>query len=288
VEHYVTHEPGYAAVDEGCTERITVELYPLKKGWTAFARYSGREREEKVDVLYYDELPRFAERVVAALLYGKDIATTATLRTVLQADSVRRYRTIKGLHYFSFAIGGAVRVAELPSYDRDNQAVSEKWRVLTPLTFAMGYRGRFNAWALDSYVRGSVGLQRLSLQADAGGNHVGHVDLGGMFDVALHFLRYYEPHGMISFYYGAGAQFDLTVLTSIRPSMADGERDQIVGGGLNVDLVIGFEFLRASGVQFFLQLVAAAPVWIFDNQSRYSRHIEAYTPEVGLALGILL
>jgi hypothetical protein len=133
-----------------------------------------------------------------------------------------------------------------------------------------------------------VGLQRLSLQADTAGNHAGHVDLGGGFDLGLHFLRYYAPHGMISLYYGAGAQFDLTVLTSIKPASAGDERDLITGGGLNVDLVIGFEFMRASAVQFFLQLVASAPVWAFDNQSPYSRHIKAYVPEVGLALGLLL
>src|SRR4051812_29174171 len=36
LQYEVTHEPGFAAVDEGCTQRLTVELYPLESGWTVF------------------------------------------------------------------------------------------------------------------------------------------------------------------------------------------------------------------------------------------------------------
>lgn len=288
VEHFVTHEDGYEAVAQGCAERIQIELYPLQRGWTAFARYSRRAQEEKVDVVQYEELPRFAERVVRALLFGKDIATTADLRTILGADSIRRYRTIKGMHFFTFAIGTAIRVGMLPTYQRDTSEVKADLRDMEPLAIALGYRGRFNAWGLDIAARGGVGLQRLSLRADAQGNHERHVDLGGLFDVTLHFLRYHRPHGMISFYYGGGAMFDLTVLESILPAGSREDRERIVGGGLNIDGVLGFEFMRASGAQFFIQLCLSLPTWVFNSQSRHSDRIRTYMPEASVAVGLML
>ena len=57
-EYEVTHEPGFAAVDDRCEQRMTVELYPLESGWTVFARYSGTEREEKIDHAELDEFAR--------------------------------------------------------------------------------------------------------------------------------------------------------------------------------------------------------------------------------------
>jgi hypothetical protein len=63
IEYHVTHEPGFESVKSGCSQTVTVELYPVKHGWTVFARYSGNGREEKVDVVRLDELGTFAERV---------------------------------------------------------------------------------------------------------------------------------------------------------------------------------------------------------------------------------
>ena len=54
-----------------------------------------------------DEAPRLDDEAKARmkeLLKGKDISTTANLRTILTADSLRKYRTIKGTHHFTFTI----------------------------------------------------------------------------------------------------------------------------------------------------------------------------------------
>ena len=64
LEHFVTHERGFAAVEEGCQDELIVELYPLREGWTAFSRYTGTGREERVDQLYAAELSAYAERAV--------------------------------------------------------------------------------------------------------------------------------------------------------------------------------------------------------------------------------
>ncbi len=44
IEHYVTREAGFDAVEAGCVQRVTVELYPLAEGWTLFAKRSERFR----------------------------------------------------------------------------------------------------------------------------------------------------------------------------------------------------------------------------------------------------
>lgn len=283
VEHYVTHAKGYLAVQDGCSERITIEMYPVKGGWTVFARNSKRAREEKVDLVEYGELPRFAERVVTALLKGIDISTTADLRTILKADSIRKYRTIKGSHHFTFTLGTAFKVGKLQTFE--NGGVSRKVRALAPLTFSIGYRGRFNAWGLDLYTRGGVGLQRESALRNTGG---GHVDLDGLWSIGLSFLRYHSPHGMMSVYYGAGALFDLTVFSAIKPESERGakDRDRLTGGGLNLQLVLGVEFMRASPAQFFLQAVISAPVYLFQMATEYT-HINAYIPEFSATVGIM-
>ena len=41
LEYEVTHEPGFAAVDERCEQRLTVELYQLESGWTVFGALLG-------------------------------------------------------------------------------------------------------------------------------------------------------------------------------------------------------------------------------------------------------
>src|SRR6185437_4715264 len=56
IEHFVSHEKGFVAVQSGCQATISVELYPLVDGWTVFARYSGTGREERVDRLLPNEL----------------------------------------------------------------------------------------------------------------------------------------------------------------------------------------------------------------------------------------
>lgn len=284
VEHFVTHEKGFEAVQSGCKERITIELYPVTKGFTVFARYTKRGQEEKVDIIEYEEFPRFAERVVLSLLYGKSIEQTANLRTILKADSLRHYKTIKGSHYFTFMLGSSVRVGPLPTV-RSSGAAEEKVRVLTPMVFSMGYRGRFNAWGIDAYVRGGVGLNRKSVLGNPQG---GHVDLDGMFGLGIHFLRYHNPHDMISFYYGGGAIFDLTVFSSIRAeeNRSHNDRDRITGGGLNLNGVLGFEFMRASAAQFYLQLVLSLPVYIFESQSR-SGELDTWLPETSVQIGIM-
>src|SRR5882672_5504359 len=138
MEYHVTHEPGFESVGKGCAETLVVELYSVKNGWTAFARYSGNAREEKVDVVRLDELGVFAERVTTALLRDKTVSQTLTRTTVLRADSDEHSRQVKVRTHFLLGIGSGVRVGELPTAPNPEDPAEMQFRAETPLGFAIG------------------------------------------------------------------------------------------------------------------------------------------------------
>jgi hypothetical protein len=82
VEYEVTHLDGFEAVPRGCSQTVTVEMYPLPDGWTVFARYTGTAREEKVDRVQVDELGALAQRLTDALLYDKSVSETINRQNV--------------------------------------------------------------------------------------------------------------------------------------------------------------------------------------------------------------
>ncbi|HEY5959572.1 MAG TPA: hypothetical protein VIV60_23620, partial [Polyangiaceae bacterium] len=105
IEHFVTHEQGFIASQNECAQTVTVELYPLKVGWTAFARYSGTGREERVDQLLPTELSQFAERSVLALLHDVPIGMTVDRDNVLWSDSLKSTQRIRGRGHLMLGVG---------------------------------------------------------------------------------------------------------------------------------------------------------------------------------------
>lgn len=287
VEYEVTHEVGFKAADNTriCDQHLTIELYPLRSGWTVFARYSGHSREEKVDHVQLDEFVALAQRLGTALLRDKAIHDTMTRQTVLRDDSEGRLRTIEGQGHFVFALGTQLRVGSLPTTQGANAAVSDELRYLAPLSLQLGYRGKYQAWGLDVFARGALATNERAPKRNQRG---GHVDMEGAASLGIHFLRYTDAQGMSSFYYGGGAQFELSRYSVIR---AEGDRefedrDSILGGGLNADLVLGVEFMRASSVHFFLQAELNIPTYRFDSDVD-AGGLDSYLPGGLAQIGIV-
>ena len=230
LEYEVTHEPGFVAVEDKCEQRITIELYQLESGWTVFARYSGTEREEKVDHAELDEFAELAQRVVFALLRNKPITHTITRENVLRADSEQNLRTINGTGHLLFGMGTSMRVANLPTAQtRDTQAASET-RFITPVSIQIGYRRKLRAWGLDAFGRLNLGTESTGVHSNDLG---GHVDYSKSGLLGLHFLHYTDAPGVNSFYYGGGAAFEIAQFQVIRPvaQRTFESRDSLVGGG---------------------------------------------------------
>jgi hypothetical protein len=284
IEYYVTHERGFVAVAEGCEEKLDVELYPLRQGWTAFARYSGTSREERVDYLYADELSQFAERAVLALLYDKPISTTILRDTVLRADSKRAVQRIHGTNHFVLALGTQIRGGKVPSaLDDPTAPTADQIRIFTPITLSLGYRGKFENWGIETLFELAVGTQKTGTRENIQG---GAVDYGGSMSFAIHFLRYLNPRGLSSWFLGAGGRFEAIWFYQITQGGDNGERATLFSGGFDVDLITGVEFMRASKVHFYLEGVVMVPAYLVQNGDGPQK-ISTWLPGVGLTLGML-
>ncbi len=284
IEHFVSHEKGFVAVQSECQATIFVELYPLVDGWTVFARYSGTGREERVDRLLPNELSQFAERVATSLLYGKPISATINRENVLVSDSKEYAQRIHGSSHFFMGVGTQVRAGRFPTAAANGLAV-DQFRVFSPVSAFMGYRGRFEGWGLEAGAIGGMGTAQTSIQNNPGG---GHIDFAGDAGLQLHFLRYFDPRGLTSFYYGAGSTFELLVFQAIAAQnmRQDGTRSYLLGGGVDVDLLLGWEFMRASTAQFFLQAEAQLPAYVLSNENQ-NGEIHTWFPAMGLKLAVM-
>lgn len=275
----ITHRDGFEAVDEDCSERVEVEIYPIEIGWTLFARYSGTRREEKIDTLRRDELGAVAQRVVDALFDDVSLEETLTRRTVLRSDSEGELRRIHGDAQFQAAIGTGLVFGELPT--ARGGSVSDRIRVMAPLELSLGVRNRFTAWALDAHIGASVGTNR-EAQTDASR---GHVEYGGGFHAALHFVRYLRPEAINSFYVGGGASFRLHYFRVLGGDVRGA--DGLFGGGLNLDVLLGVELMRASGVRFLVELQAHVPTYAIDSANDFGG-VTAYLPGASVVIGLLI
>ncbi|MEZ4464710.1 MAG: hypothetical protein R3F43_09465 [bacterium] len=256
VRYEVTHEVGFEAVQEGCGERMTVELYPLRDGWTVFARYSGHAREEKVDQVQLDEFVPLSQRLARALLRDQPITDTITRETVLRADSEADLRTIDGSGHFVLALGTTCGSARCP---RPAAAPSARRRATSPPSACSSATAAdYKAWGVDFFTRGSLGSSQAAPRQNPTG---GHVDFDGSGALGLHFLRYFDAEGVTSFYLGGGAQFELALYSIIRAEedRKDGDRERFFAGGINADLILGYEFMRASSVHFYLRARPTCP-----------------------------
>jgi hypothetical protein len=281
-EHFITHEKGYEAVQEKCDERIRVELYPLAEGWTAFARYTQNGREERADQLFAHEISQFAERAVHALLRDVPISDTIKRDNVLKSDSMKSVQRIKGTNHFVIGLGTQIRggnfatAGELPA-----DTAREKIRVFTPMTIATGYRGKFENWGIEAMIQVGIGTSRTAASENTNG---GHVDFVWSTGLILHFLHYISPRGITSAYLGAGADFELLGFAAVKADQKD--RSTLLGGGLDVDLIFGWEFMRASAVQFYLQAELNLPAYVLDNEDEHGG-IHTWFPTASVKLGVI-
>jgi hypothetical protein len=284
LEYEVTHENGFMAVADGCQQHLVVELYQLESGWTVFGHFG--EREEKVDRAELDEFVELAQRLAFALLRGRTVGQTITRENVLRSDSERDLRTVEGTGHFIFGMGTEVRLAQLPTAQGQSLPAASELRLLTPVSVQAGYRRKLHAWGFDAFGRVDLGTEQTGIHDNDLG---GHVDYSFSLSAGLHFLRYLDAPGINSFYFGGGAAFELAFFDAIRPlaeRTATTDRDVLVGGGLNVDLLVGYEFLRASSIHFFGQLELDVPTYLLKTEND-SGSIDTYMPGAVAQIGII-
>jgi hypothetical protein len=288
MEHFVTHERGFIAASQGCKQRIVVDLYPLRLGWTAFARYSGTGREERVDQLLPTELSQFAERSVLALLHDLPISETVDRNNVLWADSLKATQNIRGRGHVVIGVGTRLRGGTFDSAVIDQSSSSfgdteQSFRLFTPMLMNVGYRGQFEEFGVEVAGELDIGTSQTAARRNPSG---GHIDLGGSAGIVLHAVRYSNVRGLTSLYYGGGATFALHWFSAIR---AEGDRETssratLWSGGLDVDAVLGYEFMRASTISFFVQSELNVPAYAVRSENNTGA-INTWFPGAALKIG---
>jgi hypothetical protein len=241
-----------------------------------------------VDQLFPSELSQYAERAVLALLEDVPISATINRENVLRADSQKSVQRVKGSNHFVLNLGTQLRGGYFDTTIEDGERAGEvesKLRVFSPLKTGLGYRGRFESWGLEAMAHVGIGTQKTSIKENPGG---GHVDLGGDAGLAVHFLHYFNPRGLTSFYLGAGSTFELLWFRAIKDANhREGDsHTTLVSGGLDVDGVLGWEFMRAAAVQFYLQGEINAPAYAVQSEDNYAS-IDTWFPGISFKLGVV-
>jgi len=205
---------------------------------------------------------------------------------VLKDDSRRRVQRVKGSSHFILELGTRLLVAMADQVIESGERQGELERKLTlfhPIEFGLGYRGRFESWGLEITNHAAIGLNQTSSSRNPGG---GHIDYGGNAGLAIHFLRYHNPRGLTSFYGGAGASFDLLWFRVINPATSADRHSTLFSGGLSGQGVIGWEFMRAAAVQFFLQGELNIPAYLVRTENSVGR-MKSWAPGVTLRIGMV-
>jgi hypothetical protein len=163
--------------------------------------------------------------------------------------------------------------------------VASELRILTPISIQVGYRRKLRAWGLDAFGRLNIGTENTGVHNNEMG---GHVDYSWSGLLGLHFLHYMDAAGINSLYFGGGAAFEIATFDVIKPLASQGidARDTLTGGGLNIDLLVGYEFLRASSVHFFCQVEVDAPAYILKTEND-SGSINTYMPGAMAQIGVI-
>ncbi len=285
LEHFVTHERGFEAVKTDCEQRVMVDMYPLRLGWTVFASYTGTGREERVDQLLPTELSQFAERSALALLRDVQISETVDRNNVLWADSLKSTQSIRGRGHVEVGVGTRLRGGQFHTVNDAGSASATEFRPFTPVLAMIGYRGQFEAFGVEAAGEADIGTNQVAAQRNPTG---GHVDYGGSVGFSLHALRYFNPRGLSSLYVGGGATFALHWFQIAKPEMdrGSGSRSTLWSGGLDVDGVLGYELMRASAISFYLQGEINVPAYAVRNENA-AGSVNTWFPGAALKLGTI-
>ena len=89
-------------------------------------------------------------------------------------------------------------------------------------------------------------------------------------------------------YLGAGTTFGLQWLTTVLPQAErySSDRRTWLSGGLDVDLLIGTEFMRASRAQFLIQGMLHLPAYVVNQEDSLSK-VLTWMPGFTLQLGVM-
>lgn len=273
MEYTISHEQGYISVKQNCDEVLTIELYAIPEGWSVFARYTGTAQEESVDKLKLDEIQSFSERIVQALFYKKDFETTVDRYNVISSDSHKKLKKMKGERQAFFAAGVSPRrMLSGKNYS------SREVQYSNPFVMRLGSKYSYSHWSMQVHGHAGFNPNKSSLLDT---NKVGEVVFAGEGGIGVQFLYTPEIKALTGAYFGTGGTMKVQSYTAFGET-----QDQILfGGGLDLDLISGWEVFRGTQREAFIQVELNLPTYLV--QSRKSNgFIDSWTPSVTGLIGM--
>ena len=246
-------EEGEETMAPPCTDRY--RLYHVKFGNAYTVVVSGSLGTRKLRVGNLEDIPSAYSQIVRSLLSGEDIDTASNAITrdnVTQRQEKPRRVKADSLYYFRLG----------PGYT----AGADPFVVATALGF--GYRYELDSMGVDA---------SLSLSFDTGADEESAQDRdsGATLSSQLMGLFFLDPKANSTSYLGAGIGYGgATFYREDRPYS---------GGGLQAQLALGYEFLRASTIRLFVELGATLPFWTATPENSDE---SIYTPIMSLSLGV--
>lgn len=273
MEYTISHETGYISVKQNCDEVLTIELYAIPEGWSVFARYTGTAQEESVDKLKLDEIQSFSERIVQALFYKKEFQNTIDRYNVISSDSHKQLKKMKGERQAFFAVGVSPRVLKAGK-DYNNRSI----QFSNPFVVRLGSKYSYAHWTMQLHGHAGFNPNKSSLLAT---NTEGEARFAGEGGLGVQFLYTPQIKSLTGSYLGTGGTMKLQSYTVYGQT----QDQSLFGGGLDLDLISGWEFFRGTQREAFIQLELNLPTYLVQSR-KANGFIDSWAPSMTALLGM--
>jgi hypothetical protein len=248
-------QQGIAVADQNCMGTYVVYHVRLGNSITVFLQGPQGYREAQARAI--EEIPAVYSQMIRSLVTGQPMTThgnTVDRSNVTATQQAPNRVQADSLWYFRLGYGGATG----------------------PVTnagpgFGFGYRYELDALAID--------LSFLNLLVF--GNDDPNSSEAGVTGswVKLMGLYFFNPTGNGSLYLGAGVGYGVTAVGD--------NANTYTGTGLQGEVALGFEFLRASTIRIFAELDATLPFYgVYQTVLSGTPGDKSYVPSFVASLGI--
>ena len=243
---------GVQVTNQNCTTTYT--FYDVKLGDTITVYAVGPTGTREARASKLDELPMVYEQLAHSLVTGEPMSTGGgnVDRTNATNDQMAPRRVASdNVKIFRLGYGGVTGPA-----------------TATGPVFGFGWRFELDQVAIE--LAGDMIEAADSSSRNAG--FTGDIRIGVMY--------YQDPIANASFYYGGGLGYGASAI--------DVNGMDFGGAGLEANVSVGYETLRASTIRLFGELTATLPFYSasevdFSGTGSSSRH---WLPSIGLSLGV--
>lgn len=251
---------GQDVARENC--ETTYIIYSLQLGNTITATIVGPEGSKTLKAHNIDELPETYDQLVQASLDGGN-ASGISRHNVTKKQAAPRREKADSLWYLRLGYG-SVLGGDFSSGPG----------------FGIGWRYELDSLGVEIAAFNSV------LGTDGGNNGGGGynftlVRLGGLY--------FFDPVSTSSMYLNGGLSYGWTHVQTSTKTGNGTVYNSFSGSGLQGEIAIGYEFLRASTIRLFVEANAMLPFytatqndWLSDERDQSSR----YTPTFLISLGV--